>query len=56
MLPKMPSLNAGMYIKILKNLWLTAPKGAISVNETSSTDWQRAVRRDNVISITFSQV
>ena len=34
------------------NLWLTAPK----VNLTSATDWQMAVRRDNVISITLRQV
>ena len=33
------------------NLWLTAPKGATPVNLTSATDWQMAVRRDNVISI-----
>ena len=39
-----------------KNLWLTAPKGATPVNQTSATDWQMAVRRDNVISITLRQV
>ena len=39
-----------------KNLWLTAPKGATPVNWTSATDWQMVVRRDNVISITLSQV
>ena len=37
--------------KLVKlNLWLTAPKGATPVNYTSATDWQMAVRRDNVIS------
>ena len=38
------------------NLWLTAPKGATAVNLTSVTDWQMALRRDNVISITLHQV
>ena len=33
------------------NLWLTASKGAIPVNYISATDWQIAVRCDNVISI-----
>ena len=33
------------------NLWLTPPKGATPVNQTSATDWQMAVQRDNVISI-----
>jgi hypothetical protein len=36
--------------------WLTAPKGTKPVNQTSATDWQMAVRCDNVISITFRQV
>ena len=35
------------------NLWLTTPKGATPVNKTSATDWQKAVQRDNVISITL---
>ena len=43
-------------IKIKLNLWLTAPKGATPVNETSATDWQMAAQRDNVISITLCQV
>ena len=32
-------------VSILKNLnlWLTAPKGATPVNQTSATDWQMAV-------------
>ena len=30
------------------NLWFTAPKGAKPVNQTSATDWQMAVQRDNV--------
>ena len=38
------------------NLWLTAPKGATPVNQTSATDWQITVRRDNVISTTLRQV
>ena len=38
------------------NLWLTAPEGVTPVNYTSATDWQMAVRRDNVISITLRQV
>jgi len=42
--------------KIKLNLWLTAPKGATPVKQTSATDWQIAVRRDNVISITLRQV
>ena len=33
------------------NLWLTAPKGDVSVNQTPENDWQMAVRRDNKISI-----
>ena len=37
-------------------MWLTAPKGAKPINETSATDWQMTVRRDNVISITLRQV
>ena len=45
----------GMKLMIL-NLWLTAPKGATPVNQTSATDWQIAVQRDNVISITLRQV
>ena len=31
-------------------------KGATPVNQTSTTDWQMAARRDNVISITLRQV
>ena len=38
------------------NLWVTAPKGATPVNETSATDWQMAVRWDYLISITLRQV
>ena len=38
------------------NMRLTAPKGATSVNYTSETNWQMAVQRDNVISITLHQV
>ena len=40
------------YFKKL-NLWITAPKRATPVNYTSATDWQIAVRRDKVISITL---
>ena len=43
-------------IESLKNLWLTAPKGATPVNYTSATDWQIAVGQDNVISIMLHQV
>ena len=43
-------------IKTKLNLWLTAPKGTSPVNYTSATDWQMAVRRDNVISIMLRQV
>ena len=35
------------------NLWLRTPKVAIPVNYTSATDWQMAVRRDNLISTTL---
>ena len=35
-------------IVIKLNLWLTAPKGATPVNQTSATDWQMTARRDNV--------
>ena len=42
-------------LKIKLNLWLTAPKGATPVNQTSATNWQMAVGRDNVISITLRQ-
>ena len=38
-------------IKIKLNLWLTAPRGAITVNLSSVTDWDMVVRRDNMISI-----
>jgi hypothetical protein len=38
------------------NLWLTAPKGVTSVNYIYATDWQIAVQRDNVVSITLRQV
>ena len=38
------------------SLRLKAPKGAIQVNYTSGIDWQMAVRRNNVISITLRQV
>ena len=37
-------------------MWLTAHKGATPVNYTSTTDWQMAVRWDNVIRITLRQV
>ena len=43
-------------IKLNLNLWLTAPKGATPVNQTSTTDWQMAVRRDIVISITLRRL
>ena len=33
-----------------------APKGATSVSSTSATDWQMAIRWDNVISISLRQV
>ena len=50
-------LNNIHIIKIKKlNLWLTAPSGATPVNQNYTTDWQMAVRRDNVISITLRQV
>ena len=32
-------------------MWIIAPKGAKTVNWTSATDCQLAVRRDNMISI-----
>ena len=35
---------------------MTAPRGATPVNETSETDWQKAVQRDTVISITLCQI
>ena len=38
------------------NQWLTVPKGIIPDNKTSATDWQKAVRWDNVISNTLRQV
>ena len=41
-----------LYLKKL-NLWLTAPKRATPLKQTSTTDWQITVRRDNVISITL---
>ena len=47
--------NFIVYLKKL-TMWLTAPKGAIPVNQTSATHWQMATRRDNVISITLRQV
>ena len=37
-------------------MWLTAPKGATPVNQTSATDWQMAVRQSSVISITLRQI
>ena len=37
-------------------LWFTAPKEDTPVNYISATDWQMAVRPDNVISITLLQV
>ena len=43
-------------VLIKLNLWITAPRGAKPVNQTSANDWQMAERRDNVISITFHQV
>ena len=43
-------------IIIKLNLWLTAPKGDTPVTQTSATDWQMAVRWDNVISITLSSL
>ena len=36
-------------------LWLTAPKEVTPANNTSVTDWQMIVRRDNVISVTLRQ-
>ena len=46
-----------IYIQLIKsNLCFTAPKGAIPVNLTSAADWQMAVRRGNVISITPRKV
>ena len=42
-----PNHSANEAIIII--LWLTAPKGQIDF----STDWQMAVRRDNVISVTL---
>ena len=39
-----------------QNTWLTAPKEVTPVNYTSVSDWQMAVRWDNVISITLRQV
>ena len=38
------------------NLWVTAPKGTIPVNQTSPTGWQTAARQNNVISITLRQI
>ena len=48
-------------IKLIKlniklNLWLTAPKGTTSVNQTSESEWQMPLRLDIVISITLGQV
>ena len=58
MLGVSPALNheTKKNIKLKLNMWLTAPKGTTPVNSTSATDWQIAVRRDNVISITLHQV
>ena len=42
------------FLKI--NLWLTAPRGATSVNNTSGTNCQMEERRDNVINFTLRQV
>ena len=42
-------------IVIKINQWLTALMGATSVDEISATDWQMAVRRNNVFSITLPQ-
>ena len=41
------------YLKKKSNLWLTAPKGTIPVNQSSATDWQMSVRQNNVFSITL---
>ena len=38
------------------NMWLAAPKGATSVNQTSATDQQMTARQYNVISITLHRV
>ena len=38
------------------DLWLTASERATPMNYTSETDWEMAVRRDNVINITLRQV
>ena len=45
-----------MVIKLKLNLCHTAPRVTKPVNMTSTTNWQMAVRRDNVISITLRQV
>ena len=45
-----------LHYKIKLNLWLTAPKGATSVDHTSETDWQMAVGRDGVTTITLRQL
>ena len=42
-----------MKLTITLHLRLAVPKGATPVHYTSTTDWQRAVRRDNVTSITL---
>ena len=40
-------MDLALIIKKL-NLSLTTPKEATPVNQTSTTDWQMAVRRDNI--------
>ena len=37
-------------------MWLTAPKGATQVKQTSAIDYQMEIRRDNVINIKLRQV
>ena len=38
------SIDSNLY-KLKLNLWLTAPKGATSVNQTSATGWQICIKK-----------
>ena len=41
---------------IIKSVAYTAPKGTLRVNQTSATDWQMEVRRNNVIILVLRSV
>ena len=45
-----------MDVKNKLNLWLTASKEALPVNQTSEIDWRMKIRRGNLISIMLSRV